>query len=75
MNEWVDFRLCIQPMAHAPVLGSAIAFHEAIGGRLMFCSRDGDWALLQFRERCLSLWAHPTDTEGSGPVALQLTGG
>ena len=53
------FDLRVQPMVHVEDLQAAIGFYQALGGRLVFPSRDGDWALLQFTGTTLSLLAHP----------------
>ena len=67
------FDLAVQPMVHVAALAPAIAFHEALGGQLLFGSRDGDWALLRFGATTLSLLAHPPGPNGEGEVELQFT--
>jgi hypothetical protein len=44
--------------------------YELLGGRLLYGSRDGDWALVQFGGSALSLLAHPPGGDSSGPVEL-----
>ena len=68
-----EFGLAVQPMAHVADLGAAIDFYAAIGGRTVFGSRDGDWALLAFGETMLSLLARPPSATNPEPVELQFT--
>ena len=63
--------LSIQPMVHVAALGPALDFYTALGGRVLFGSRDGDWALVQFGETQLGLLAHPPGPNGEGEVELQ----
>jgi catechol 2,3-dioxygenase-like lactoylglutathione lyase family enzyme len=67
----VDFGLRVQPMAHVASLPGAIAFYEALGGRLVFGSRDGDWALMAFAGTTLSLLARAPSEENPEPIELQ----
>ena len=69
------FELAVQPMQHVAALAPAIAFHEAIGGELVFGSRDGDWALMRFGVTHLSLLAHPPSPDNPEPVELQFVSG
>jgi hypothetical protein len=73
MDELAAFNLSIQPMLHVARMGESIAFFEAFGGRLVFGSRDGDWALLRFGGTHLSLLAHPPSPDNPEPVELQFT--
>ena len=68
-----DFGLGVQPMVHVDSLAAAIPFYEALGGRLVFGSRDGDWALLSFGDTTLSLLARPPSELNPEPVELQFT--
>ncbi|WP_425230591.1 VOC family protein [Sphingomonas sp.] len=67
------FDLAVQPMVHVEAMGPALDFYEALGGRRLFGSRDGDWALLRFGTGTLSLLAHPPGPNGEGVVELQFT--
>jgi catechol 2,3-dioxygenase-like lactoylglutathione lyase family enzyme len=60
-----------QPMVHVPDMGEALAFYEALGGRLLFGSRDGDWALLDFGGAKVALLAHPPGDGRRETVELQ----
>lgn len=66
-----DFGLQVQPMAHVERLPESIRFYELLGGRLVYGSRDGDWALLQFGDSMLSLLAHAPSADHPEPVELQ----
>jgi len=66
-----DFGLSVQPMAHVTNLGDSIDFYEALGGKVLFGSRDGDWALIRFAGSNLSLLAHAPSGENPEPVELQ----
>ena len=57
------FGLKVQPMVHVEKMAEALDFYEALGGRLVFGSRDGDWALVAFEGSMLSLLAHAPATE------------
>lgn len=72
--QTADFDLRIQPMAHVASLPESIAFYEALGGTLVFGSRDGDWALMRFGGSFLSLLAHEPSAEDM-PVELQFVSG
>ena len=73
MEQLAEFGLAVQPMVHVARLAPAIAFYEALGGRLVFGSRDGDWALIAFGGTSLSLLAHPPSPDNPEPVELQFT--
>ena len=68
-----DFGLSVQPMVHVGSLAAAIPFYEAMGGRLVFGSRDGDWALIAFGDTTLSLLARPPSAVNPEPVELHFT--
>jgi hypothetical protein len=68
-----DFGLRVQPMVHVDAMPAALDFYEALGGRLMFGSRDGDWALIAFGDSVLSLLAHPPGDGRRETVELQFT--
>ncbi len=63
--------LSVQPMVHVARLDTAIAFYELLGGRLIYGSRDGDWALIGFAGGALSLLARPGGPDNPEPVELQ----
>jgi catechol 2,3-dioxygenase-like lactoylglutathione lyase family enzyme len=67
------FGLRVQPMVHVEQMAAGLAFYEALGGRLVFGSRDGDWALLRFGNSMLSLLAHPPGDGLMETVELQFT--
>lgn len=73
MTAAPDFGLAVQPMVHVADLGAAIDFHAALGGRLVFGSRDGDWALVAYGSTTVSLLAHPPSDLNPEPVELQFT--
>ena len=54
-----DFGLRLQPMVHVTSLAEGVGFYQSLGGKLLFASRDGDWALLDFAGTSLSLLARP----------------
>lgn len=62
-------------MQHVTNMSDSIAFYEAIGAKLVFGSRDGDWALLRFGATTLSLLAHAPSEENPEPVELQFISG
>jgi catechol 2,3-dioxygenase-like lactoylglutathione lyase family enzyme len=68
-----DFGLRVQPMVHVDDMARAIGFYETIGGTVVFGSRDGDWALMQFGDSTLSLLAHPPGDGKRETVELQFT--
>lgn len=69
----VAFGLRLQPMVHVTSLAEGIAFYERLGGVLVFGSRDGDWALMDFAGTSLSLLAHPPGDGRRETVELQFT--
>ena len=72
-NTMPDFGLCVQPMIHVEAMADAIEFYTALGGKLVFGSRDGDWALVSFGDSTLSLLAHPPGDGRRETVELQFT--
>jgi len=68
-----DFGLAVQPMVHVQSMSKSIDFYAALGGRLVFGSRDGDWALIQFAGSTISLLAHPPGDGNFETVELQFT--
>lgn len=70
-----DFGLRVQPMVHVEAMPAALDFYEALGGRLVFGSRDGDWALIAFGDTVLSLLAHAPGDGRRETVELQFTCG
>ncbi len=74
-NLPADFDVRVQPMLHVANLRDSIAFYEAFGGKLVFGSRDGDWALMRFGDTTLSLLAHEPSAENPEPVELQFVSG
>ncbi len=68
-----SFGLRVQPMVHVEAMTAALDFYEALGGRLVFGSRDGDWALVTFEGSMLSLLAHPPGDGRRETVELQFT--
>lgn len=73
MGEVAGFGLRVQPMVHVPSMAEAVGFYEALGGELVFGSRDGDWALVSFGDSLLSLLAHPPGDGRRETVELQFT--
>ena len=67
------FGLKIQPMVHVEAMGPALDFYRALGARLVFGSRDGDWSLLAMGDSTLALLAHPPGDGRMETVELQFT--
>jgi catechol 2,3-dioxygenase-like lactoylglutathione lyase family enzyme len=67
------FGLRIQPMIHVADMSASLEFYEALGGQLVFGSRDGDWALIEFDGSMISLLAHPPGDGRRETVELQFT--
>lgn len=66
-----DIDLVLQPMVHVKNMNAAVAFLEAIGGRVAQGSRDGDWVQLAIGGAEVGLLAHPANPEqGEGDVEL-----
>ena len=51
MNAVADLRLKPQPMIHVKSMADALRFYEALGAKLLFGSRDGDWSMIDFGAR------------------------
>ncbi len=66
-----DLGLRLQPMVHVPDLAEALRFYEGLGGRLLFGSRDGDWAMVEIGGARLGLLAHPPGDGLKETVELQ----
>jgi catechol 2,3-dioxygenase-like lactoylglutathione lyase family enzyme len=69
----VALGLRVQPMVHVADMAASLEFYAALGGRLVFGSRDGDWALVAFGATTLSLLAHPPGDGRMETVELQFT--
>jgi catechol 2,3-dioxygenase-like lactoylglutathione lyase family enzyme len=67
------FGLRVQPMVHVENLAEGLDFYEGLGARLVYGSRDGDWALIEFDGTMLSLLAHPPGDGRKETVELQFT--
>ncbi len=72
-NTPAMFGLRVQPMVHVDNMADSVAFYEALGGRIVFGSRDGDWTLIQFQGACVSLLAHPPGDGRLETVELHFT--
>ena len=72
-NAMKRFGLKIQPMVHVANMSASLEFYEALGGQLVFGSRDGDWALIEFDGSMISLLAHPPGDGKRETVELQFT--
>ena len=68
-----DLGLRLQPMVHVQNLADALCFYEALGAKLLFGSRDGDWAMVQLGSVRLGLLAHPPGDGKRETVELQFT--
>ncbi|HEY0239693.1 MAG TPA: VOC family protein [Friedmanniella sp.] len=63
--------ITLQPMVHVDDMDAAVCFYEALGGRVLHGSRDGDFVMLGLDGSQLSLLAHPPNPEqGAGKVEL-----
>jgi catechol 2,3-dioxygenase-like lactoylglutathione lyase family enzyme len=58
-------------MVHVEDMAKSIDFYQALGGRILFGSRDGDWTLMQFEGSTISLLAHPPGDGKLETVELQ----
>lgn len=67
------FALRVQPMVHVARMADGLDFFEALGGRRLFGSRDGDWSLLAFDGTTLSLLARAPGDGRRETVELQFT--
>lgn len=69
MNE--SDGIVLQPMVHVKDMASVIALLEALGGKLVGNSRDGDWARVRVGGAEVGLLAHPANPDqGEGDVEL-----
>ncbi len=66
-----DLGLRPQPMIHVESLAEALRFYEALGAKLQFGSRDGDWAMIEFSGARIGLLAHPPGDGKRETVELQ----
>ena len=73
MNAAADLGLKPQPMIHVESLADALRFYEALGAKLVFGSRDGDWAMIDFSGGRIGLLAHPPGDGKGETVELQFT--
>jgi catechol 2,3-dioxygenase-like lactoylglutathione lyase family enzyme len=67
------FGVRLQPMVHVADMSAALDFYKALGARLVFGSRDQDWALLDFAGTRMGLLAHPPGDGKKETVELQFT--
>ncbi len=58
-------------MVHVDDIAKSIDFYQALGGKLLFGSRDGDWVLMQFEDSTISLLAHAPGDGKLETVELQ----
>jgi catechol 2,3-dioxygenase-like lactoylglutathione lyase family enzyme len=63
----------LQPMVHVEDMAQALAFYAALGAKLVFCSRDQDWALVDFDGARMGLLARPPGDGKLETVELQFT--
>lgn len=75
MEQLAKFDLAIQPMLHVENMGESLAFFERLGAEVLFGSRDGDYALVQFGPTRLGLLAHPPSPDNPEPLELQFESG
>ncbi len=73
MPPAASFRLKPQPMVHVESLPEALRFYEALGAQLVFGSRDGDWAMIDFSGSRIGLLAHPPGDGRKETVEMQFT--
>lgn len=67
-----DIRIQLQPLLHVTKLAPTLAMLEALGGHLVYGSRDGDWALVDIGGSEMSLLAHPPNP-ADGDDRLELS--
>ena len=70
MEQLASFDLAIQPMLHVQHMGDSLAFFERLGAKILFGSRDGDYALVRFGPTKLGLLAHPPSADNPEPLEL-----
>ena len=73
MADEADLGLKPQPMIHVENMADALRFYEALGAKLLFGSRDGDWAMIEFSGSRLGLLARPPGDGKKETVELQFT--
>jgi catechol 2,3-dioxygenase-like lactoylglutathione lyase family enzyme len=73
MSTVGDLGLKPQPMIHVESMAEALRFYEALGAKLMFGSRDGDWSMIDFAGSRIGLLAHPPGDGKRETVELQFT--
>lgn len=66
-----DIDLTLQPMVHVRQMAATVSFLEALGGRVLQGSRDGDWVQVSIGGAEIGLLGHPANPEqGNGDVEL-----
>lgn len=65
--------LQLQPMIHVENMADALRFYEGLGARLVFGSRDDDWAMIALNGARIGLLAHPPGDGKKETVELQFT--
>ena len=73
MNAKANLELKPQPMIHVEDMAEALMFYEGLGAKLLFGSRDGDWAMIDFSGVRVGLLAHPPGDGKQETVELQFT--
>ena len=65
----------LMPIVHVGNMAKSLEFFKGIGGKILFGSRDGDWAEIQFGSASIGLLAHPPSFgEESVELAFASTG-
>ena len=62
-----------QPMVHVADLTEALRFYQGLGAQIVFSSRDGDWALIEFDGARIGLLGRPPGDGKRETVELQFT--
>ena len=73
MNGMADLGLKPQPMIHVESMVEALRFYKGLGAKLLFGSRDGDWAMIDFSGARMGLLVHPPGDGKRETVELQFT--
>jgi predicted lactoylglutathione lyase len=60
-----ESRMSLLPLAHVSNMRQSVAFYEALGGRVVIGSRDGDWVQMAFGNSQLGLLGHPAEPGAS----------
>ena len=64
-------KLALQPIVHVRNMADTVSMLEALGGRLVQGSRDGDWTQMSIGGAEIGLLAHPANPEqGEGDIEL-----